>query len=154
MRVDDRDTAEDITSITFMKAWEKLPAYKERGVPFRAWLFRIARNATIDHYRTRRPVESLDEIVGFSDPKEPSVSDTFESKLESQEVREMIRALTPLQKEVIVLKFLAGFSTSEVAEYLGKGEGAVRAIQMRALRALSSVPRESALMELASDNLA
>ena len=65
LRVEDQQTAEDITSNVFLKAWEKLDKYQFRGVPFRAWLFRIARNAVIDHYRTRKEMAPLEAVIAL-----------------------------------------------------------------------------------------
>ena len=134
-RVADDQTAEDITSQVFLRAWEHLKRYRQDG-SFLAWLYTIARNAVIDHYRTRKEVVPLNDALPL--PVEgPTLQERVELKVETEHVRRAMLRLTSVQKEVLSLKFIAGFSTEEIARHLGKREGAVRALQMRALRALA-----------------
>jgi RNA polymerase sigma-70 factor, ECF subfamily len=137
LRVEDQQTAEDITSSVFLKAWEKLGGYKERGVPFRAWLFRIARNAVIDHYRTRKETAPLEAVVNTYDTDARTVSERVGSRLEAEKVIEVMQQLTDDQRNVLTLKLVHGLNTKEVAKALGKRQGAVRALQMRGLQALA-----------------
>lgn len=139
LRVEDQQTAEDITSDVFVKAWEKLDKYQFRGVPFRAWLFRIARNAVIDHYRTRKEMAPLEAITGVKDETTMSVSERVGLSLEADKVLESMRELTGDQRNVLTLKLVHGFNTQEVAKALGKRQGAVRALQMRGLQALAKI---------------
>ena len=134
-RVADNQTAEDITSQVFLRAWEHLKRYRQDG-SFLGWLYTIARNAVIDHYRTRKEVVSLDDALPL--PVDgPTLQERVESKFEKEHIRHAMLQLTSDQKEVLSLKFMAGFSTEEIAHHLGKREGAVRALQMRALRTLA-----------------
>ncbi|MGH2581404.1 MAG: RNA polymerase sigma factor [Anaerolineales bacterium] len=137
LRVEDQQTAEDITSNVFLKAWEKLGGYKQRGVPFRAWLFRIARNAVIDHYRTRKETAPLEAVVNTYDPDARSVSEKVSVRMEAEKVVEVMQQLTHDQRNVLTLKLVHGLNTKEVARALGKRQGAVRALQMRGLQALA-----------------
>jgi RNA polymerase sigma-70 factor (ECF subfamily) len=141
-RVADSETAEDLTSAVFLKVWEKLGSYQDRGLPFRAWLFRIARNAVIDHYRTRKEVAPIDLISPEELPKTSALADDVEKSLEAERIRRLMDQLTDIQREVLILKLINGFSTEEIAETLGKKAGAVRALQMRALNALSKLIEE------------
>ncbi len=136
-RVSDDQLAEDITSDVFLKAWENLNHYQSRETPFIAWLYRIAHHTVIDQYRASRPVVPLEEAGEMADPPGDSLEKRVESRLRLDEVRHSIRHLTEEQQHVIVMKFIAGFSTQEIAREMGKNEGAVRALQMRALRALA-----------------
>jgi RNA polymerase sigma-70 factor (ECF subfamily) len=134
-RVADDQTAEDITSQVFLRAWEHLKRYRQDG-SFLAWLYTIARNAVIDHYRTRKEVVPLNDALPVPTDG-PTLQENVELKFETEQVRRAMLQLTSDQKEVLSLKFMAGFSTEEIAHHLGKREGAVRALQMRALRALA-----------------
>jgi RNA polymerase sigma-70 factor, ECF subfamily len=139
-RVTDEELAEDITSHVFLKAWEKLGTYKPGQSPFIAWLYRIARNSVIDHYRTRKFAISLEE----ADPEELSHTDEVDEKIDlhiqSQLLREALKELTDMQQEVLVLKYVCGFSTSEIALKLDREQGAIRALQMRGIRGLAKYP--------------
>ncbi|MEX2143245.1 MAG: sigma-70 family RNA polymerase sigma factor [Anaerolineales bacterium] len=139
LRVEDQQTAEDITSNVFLKAWEKLGAYQFRGVPFRAWLFRIARNAVIDHYRTRKEAAPLEVVINSHDEQGLPLSQQVGLRIEAQTVIESMRQLTEDQRNVLTLKLVHGLNTKEVAKTLGKRQGAVRALQMRGLQALAEI---------------
>ena len=143
LRVEDQQTAEDIAANVFLKAWEKLEAYEQRGVPFRAWLFRIARNAVIDHYRTRKEVAPLEAIVNTFDENAQSVSENVGTRLEAQKIMKSMEQLTDDQRNVLTLKLVHGLNTQEVAKALGKRQGAVRALQMRGLQALAKLLESS-----------
>lgn len=138
-RVGDELTAEDLTSQVFIKAWDNLSSYQMRGLPFSAWLFRIARNSVIDYYRTFRETTSLEfEAVAKPDP-EGDVDERIERQLQAEEVRLALQKLTEDQRQVLTLRFIEGFSTEEVAQVLGKRPGAIRALQMRGLQALTEI---------------
>jgi len=134
-RVGDERTAEDLTAEVFLRAVEGLPNYEPRGVPFAAWLYRIARARVADHFRRQRRggTAALDESW-------PSGEDSPLAQLERLSLHERLRAalghLTTDQQQVIVLKFVEGFSNAEVARILRKTEGAVKSLQHRALNAL------------------
>jgi len=135
-RVTDEVTAEDLTSQVFSKAWENLDRYKPSGAPFIAWLYTIARNAVIDHFRTRKETVGLDEIASLSSAG-PSPDDVVELHFETEALREALQSLTDEQQQVVVLKFIAGMTTDEIAKQLGKRPSAIRALQMRGLQALA-----------------
>ncbi len=129
--------AEDVSGQVFLRALESLPGYKWTGVPFQAWLFRIAHNMLVDSLRrrSRRPSEPLDEGV----PDRTKVADP-ESWLEEKVRREglllAVDRLTELQRQVITLKFAGGLTNAEVAQVLGRTEGAVKALQHAAVQSL------------------
>lgn len=137
-RVTDEQTAEDLTSHVFYKAWENLGRCKSTGAPFIAWLYTIARNAVIDHYRTRKHTVALDEAVSLASD-EPAPEDELDLQFKTESLREALGELTSEQRQVVVLKFISGMSTEEIAAHLGKRSGAVRALQMRALQALAGL---------------
>jgi RNA polymerase sigma-70 factor (ECF subfamily) len=136
-RVSDQQTAEDLTSHVFLKAWEKLDHYRPKG-PFMAWLYAIARNTVIDHYRTHKQTVSLDEASPIpSRNQEPD--EIMQLEFEIQSVQEAMKQLTEEQREVLILKFIAELDTAQIARRMGKSQGAIRALQMRALQALSRI---------------
>ena len=135
-RVSDDVLTEDLTSQVFLKAWEYLDRYQAGSSPYIAWLYTIARNLVIDHYRTKRDTVNLDDIVHIR-AHEPSPDDEVQSRFEIQEMRAAIQYLTDEQQQVLILRFIAGLSTERVAEIMEKRESAIRALQMRALQSLS-----------------
>jgi RNA polymerase sigma-70 factor (ECF subfamily) len=131
-RVGTADQAEDLTEHVFLKAWEAVPRYESRGLPFAAWLYRMAHNAVIDHYRASRPTTSIDETFDLEDEKQ-SPSDAVMAGVDRDELKLAIQRLNPDQQKVIILRFVEGLSHAEVGKIVGKSEGAVRVIQHRAL---------------------
>lgn len=132
-RVTDIETAEDLTSGVFLKAWENIRRYRPGG-PFVAWLYTIARNTVIDHYRTRKPAVGLDEVVLF---EEAALDDGLDRQDEAAVLRDGLRGLTDDQHEVLTLRFIEELDTEQIARRMHKSEGAIRALQMRALQALA-----------------
>jgi RNA polymerase sigma-70 factor (ECF subfamily) len=130
------DEAEDMTAQVFFKAWHAIPHYRWKGHPFSTWLYRIAHNRVIDHYRTYRetlPLETAFAQLTSADPIE--IADRF---FTGAKIRAALRRLTRDQERVITLRFLDGYSTAEVAAMLDKDPDAIRALQFRGLRVLRS----------------
>jgi RNA polymerase sigma-70 factor, ECF subfamily len=134
-RVGRPSDAEDLAQLVFVKALEALPRYEMRGVPFGGWLFRLARNAVIDHARTRHEHADLESIVdrahGDAGPEEIAAV-----RQELDAVGTALAGLTDEQREAIELRFFAGLSAREAAEAMGKQEGTVRGLQFRAIASL------------------
>jgi RNA polymerase sigma-70 factor (ECF subfamily) len=145
-RVTDEQTAEDLTAQVFTKAWEKLDHYKPSGAPFIAWLYTIARNIVIDFYRTRKETVDLEDAVSIAHDG-PQPEDQVALHFEVEELRIALQQLTADQQQVVVLKFINGLSTEEIAQQLGKRTGAIRALQMRALQSLARLMREETAPE-------
>jgi RNA polymerase sigma-70 factor (ECF subfamily) len=127
--------AEDLTQLVFLKALEALPRYEARGIPFGGWLFRLARNAVIDHARTHREHADLDATVERSG-NDPELGAHVVAGEEIEAVGQALAALTDEQREAIALRFFAGLSARETATAMGKQEGTVRGLQFRAIAAL------------------
>ncbi len=136
-RVGDTSAAEDLTSQVFLKAWEKLAQYEVRGLPFGAWLFRIARNVVIDHYRARRETVSLEVLEVERVAVVEGVAGEVEMKVDVERLMVLLTKLTDEQREVLTLRFMGGLTTEEIAQVMDKQPGAVRALQMRGLQALA-----------------
>lgn len=134
-RVASRNDAEDLAGLVFYRAWQALPRYREQEAGFRAWVYCIARNSVIDYYRTSRNHASLDESwAGAIMADSANDPDTH---IVAEEVRAGLSRLPEEQQTVLVLRFVEGLSHAEVAEAVGKSEGACRMIQLRALKALA-----------------
>jgi RNA polymerase sigma-70 factor, ECF subfamily len=136
-RVEDQQTAEDITSQVFLKAWSNLDRFSFNRTPYLAWLYTIAHNAVIDHYRTRKVTTALDDVQLSQPDHSEAVENDIDLTAEMQSVKTALRALTDDQQKVLTLKFIEGMSNNEIARQLGKREGAIRALQMRGLQALA-----------------
>ncbi len=129
--------AEDLTEEVFLRAWRALPTYREHGFAFSAFLFRIARNVLIDHYRSNHNTKTAalhEDSLSLSDlahPGEPGAGN-----LEHHEVNRLLQKLKPEYRTVLVARFISGLSPEETAQAMGKSPGAVRVLQHRALAAL------------------
>src|SRR6185503_14768948 len=127
--------AEDLTQLVFVKALEALPRYETRGIPFGGWLFRLARNAVIDHVRTHRDHVDLESAI--ERPGRDAGPDEIVAVRQAlDEVSAALDALTDEQREAIALRFFAGLSAREAAAVMGKQEGTVRGLQFRAIAAM------------------
>ena len=134
-RVHRPSDAEDLTQLVFVKALEALPRYESRGIPFGGWLFRLARNAVIDHVRTRHDHAELDTIAERAHG-EAGPDEIVAVRQELDAIGAALACLTDEQREAIELRFFAGLSAREAAEAMGKQEGTVRGLQFRAIAAL------------------
>jgi RNA polymerase sigma-70 factor (ECF subfamily) len=142
-RVRSERQAEDLTGDVFVRMVTGLPNYRPTNVPFRAWLYRIARNLTIDHHRkTERrdlvPLYHAERVSGG----ENELSTIVEHRLTAERVGRALGALDPLQREVVTLRFLAGLSLREVAATVNKTVAAVKSLQHRGLAALRVALKE------------
>lgn len=135
LRLGSRQDAEDLTEEIFMRAWNNLAKYDERGIPFAAYLFQVARNALIDHYRKNRtPLSSIDDINLSG--MDPDPEDSVAHKLDFQDLQKFMENLPEDYRNVLILRFLNGLSPEETAQMMNRSEGAVRVLQFRALAAL------------------
>ncbi len=133
-----REEAEDLTHEVFVHAWQNIPTYSERGFPLSSWLYQIARNRIIDHFRTKKSNVPLDDYAA-SEEVDTAFGPDVDVTLALERVQEAIRKLGEEQQTVLIMRFVEDRPTSEVARVLGKTEGAVRLVQHRALRALRDV---------------
>jgi RNA polymerase sigma-70 factor (ECF subfamily) len=132
-RTGDRLSAEDVTAETFRVAFENLARFEWRGVPFSAWLFRIAANAAADHFKRASRDEVLAETREIHD-------ESWEARIIEVETRarlfELVRKLPRDQRDVIVMRFGQEKSVRETAGALNRTEGAVKLLQHRAMQKL------------------
>lgn len=141
----DRQTAEDLTSITFIKALEAIGSYRgDRGV-FAAWLYRIARNAITDHYRARRPHEDIETAWDLS--SDDDVERTVRDRYDIARLKTALGGLEASKREIVLLRLWEGLSYKEIAEVVGKTEGNCKVIFSRTLSELrASVPLAAFLL--------
>lgn len=143
LRVRSKEDAEDITHQVFLSVWRKVPDYKFKGHPFSSWLYRIANNAVIDYYRTSRQHQDIDTVPDSSVSENPELDRKLDLNWDMVVVKQAIAKLELDQQNVIILKFVNDFSNKEIADVLGKTEGAIRVIQHRAIKRIKNyVERE------------
>lgn len=138
IRVKNKAQAEDLTQTVFLKTFQSIKNFKEQGRPLLAYLFTIARNAVIDHWRKEksRAGDDPEEVFKNIPDSKINVEETLDDKKEIKSVKEALWNLTRDQQEVINLKFIAELSNKETAKIMGKSEEAIRQLQCRALKAL------------------
>lgn len=132
-RVRDRDKAEDLTSEVFHKALASLKRYEWRGAPFAAWLFRIAANAISDYFK-----RAAREPDNAEDPPEQGGQPEQEAEEARATLFRLVERLPAEQRRVVFERFVEQRSIREIAQQLGKSEGAVKQLQFRALEKLRS----------------
>lgn len=135
--LDNRLDAEDLTEEIFLRAWRALPKYDERGLPFSAFLFRIARNSLIDYYRQRKVVQSIDDVEIQSHEAGPE--EAVDTRIENSDLKQRIAELREDYRNVLIFRFLSGLSPEETAQVMQRSVGAVRVLQHRALSALKEL---------------
>ena len=136
MSVGSRHDAEDLTTQTFVKMLESIGRFRWRSAPFSAWLFRIAHNLAMDHFRARRRWQPEEEIPEPPGAEENSAEEQALASIGDASLLELIARLSPEQRQVLTLKFVFRFSNGETAAILDKTEGAVKSLQHRALASL------------------
>ena len=138
LRIGNKTEAEDITQQVFLKALQSISSFRWRGIPFSAWLFRIAHNQVVDYLRkkTKQATVPLDESTAslVSDPQLLA-----EQGLDIEQLLSATKRLTPTQREVISLRFAGELPIAQVAKIIGKSQGAVKALQHSAIVALRKV---------------
>ena len=136
MSVGNRHDAEDLTTQTFLKMLEKIGSFKWQSAPFSAWLFRIAHNLAMDHFRSRRRWQPEEEVPEPEGSAESSAEEEAMKMLSSESMFDLIERLSDEQRQVLILKFVFDFSNQEAATVLDKTEGAIKSLQHRALASL------------------
>ncbi len=138
-RIGSEADAEDITSRVFYRAFGHINTYIEKGVPFSAWLYRIAHNLIANwhrdsHRRKEVPLEDQVDIPIKADHPEKAMEKTQEV----EQLLQGIRRLSPDRQQLLILKFVEDYSNAEIADIMGKSEGAIKSLYHRALLSLRS----------------
>ena len=136
MSVGNRHDAEDLTTQTFLKMLESITRFRWQSAPFSAWLFRIAHNLAMDHFRATRRWQPEEEVPEPPGEEEPSAEAQALQSIGRQSMLELIDKLSPEQQQVLTLKFVFNFPSADVAKILDKTEGAIKSLQHRALASL------------------
>jgi RNA polymerase sigma-70 factor (ECF subfamily) len=131
--VPERMAAEDISQEVFVRAWKAIKSCRGREGTFLAWLYRIAHNLMVDHHRCQRKCSSLETQCRSTMTNQ---AETTELDLREVELTKALRCLPEEHKNIIILKFIEGFSNQEIGQILNKSQGAIRITQMRALSRL------------------
>jgi RNA polymerase sigma-70 factor, ECF subfamily len=133
MSVGNRHDAEDLTTQTFLKMLEAIGRFRWQSAPFSAWLFRIAHNLAMDHFRARRRWQPEEDVPEPTGEEEPSAELQAMQSIGRQSMLELIDSLSHEQQQVLTLKFVFNFPNGDVATILNKTEGAIKSLQHRAL---------------------
>jgi RNA polymerase sigma-70 factor (ECF subfamily) len=134
--VGNRHDAEDLTTQTFLKMLEKIGSFRWQSAPFSAWLFRVAHNLAMDHFRARRRWQPEEEVPEPPGEEEPSAEFVAMKTIGRESMLKLIEGLSPEQQQVLTLKFVFNLPNAEVATILDKTEGAIKSLQHRALVSL------------------
>ncbi len=136
LKIGNETEAEDMTQQVFLNALQSISSFKWKGVPFSAWLFRIAHNQVVDYLRSKkRTAVPLDESLTSSNSNDnPQL--VVEQKLDIERLLLATHQLTEAQREVISLRFAGELPIAQVAKAMGKSQGAVKALQHSAIVAL------------------
>ena len=142
VRIGNRDAAEDMAGEVFLRAVESVDSLAKPDVPVQAWLFRVAHNLVVDHYRrnSRRPTVAIDdamEIAGATD-----LVGEVELRMDMERVSAVIVQLNAGQQEVIALRFMGGLSAEEAGAVMGRTSGAIQELQRTALKAIRALLSE------------
>ena len=143
-RVGSHALAEDLTSETFLRALRRIDSFTWQGKDIGAWFTTIARNLVADHVKSSRfKLEVTTADMLDADRADGGIEDEVLGRLQSAALLDAVRKLKPEQQECIVLRFLQGLTVAETAEVLGRSDGAVKQLQLRAVRALAKLLPES-----------
>ena len=135
-KIGNETEAEDMTQQVFLKALQSISSFRWRGIPFSAWLFRIAHNQVVDYFRkkTKRVTVPIGDLPVVANEDNPQLM--AERKLDIEQLLSATGRLTEAQREVISLRFTGELSVAEVAKIMGKSQGAVKALQHSGIVAL------------------
>ncbi|MFA4999226.1 MAG: sigma-70 family RNA polymerase sigma factor [Parcubacteria group bacterium] len=139
LKVGQREEAEDLTHQVFLKAWQNISGFTERGFPLSSWLYRIARNLIADRYRKTRPFIGIsEEFVSEQLIFRPDTT-KLDDKKDIARIMDSLRELKDVERDVVIMRFVEDLSVKEVAEAINKSEGAVKLIQHRALKRIKEI---------------
>ena len=147
-RVSNATLAEDLTSETFLRALRRISSYTWQGRDFGAWLVTIARNLIADHFKSgryRMEVATSDLVEAGADRSQEGPENEVLASITNEALLEAVKKLNPEQQECVSLRFLQGMSVAETAAIMGKNEGAIKALQYRAVKSLSRLLPEDLL---------
>ncbi|MCP6720064.1 MAG: sigma-70 family RNA polymerase sigma factor [Patescibacteria group bacterium] len=136
LKVGNKADAEDLCHQVFLSAWKNIGRYRFQGFPFSSWLYKIASNTVIDHWRTKKNNTSIELVAESLLSESPKLDHLLDQKLEVQLIKTSLIKLESEQQNVIIMRFVDELTNKEIAQILGKSEGAIRVIQHRAIKRL------------------
>jgi RNA polymerase sigma-70 factor, ECF subfamily len=136
-RVSSERIAEDLTGDVFVRVLEGLPTYEDRATTILAWIYRIAHARVVDYYRTTGRSDKHEDINELEISVEDDVDDQLMGRYQAEAIQAALLTLTSEQQQVIMLRFVEGYSLETTAGLLGKTESAVKSLQHRAVQRLS-----------------
>jgi RNA polymerase sigma-70 factor (ECF subfamily) len=132
-----KEIAEDIVSDVFLKAFESINSYKNKGGLFSAWLYTIARNKVIDYYRSKKPTANIEDM--FDIPHDAEIPEEADAKALLSKIGEYIKTLNAKQREIVLLRIWEEKSYAEIADIVGGSEDSVKMAFSRAIRTIRDV---------------
>lgn len=144
-RVANDRVAEGVTFQVFFKAWEQLDHYQVFGSSFISWLYSIARNQVIAYYRTHKKTVALDSSFSLTSEGR-YLGEEVQDMFDLQAMRDGLQFLTEEEQQVLILKFIVGLPTKNIARIMARRDGDVRAVQIRALQTLARYLKEKELI--------
>jgi len=139
-KIPNREQAEDVLQDTFLKAWRALPKLSLDNLNFNAWLYRIARNAINDYYRTLKRRPTPDNLENYYDlSSDSNIEKEVSSNIDIEKLKIAIKNLPNSYQQILDLRFLQEFSIEETAKAMGRTEIAIRVAQHRAIKKLNSI---------------
>lgn len=152
LKVSHREEAEDLTHQAFLKAYENIDKYSNEGkyvgLTFGSWLYRIARNIVIDHYRSRKGHDDaklelqIDDFIEELASPETPIDRKVDERLEWKLVLDAMKELKEVERDIVIMRFVDDLPHEEVAKVVGKSVGATKLIQHRALKKLHDKVRK------------
>lgn len=139
-----KETAEDVTSKVFMKAYTAIGSFDAGKGTFSAWLYQIARNAVIDHYRTSKPALDIEDVWDLKSGDD--VARDASARIELEKVQEYIKALPSEQRDIIIMRVWQELSFAEIAAALGKSEASCKMSFSRSIKKLRETMPEALLL--------
>lgn len=144
-RVTNDIVAENVTVQVFFKAWEQLDHYKPSGSPFISWLYAIARNQIIVYYQThKKTISELNKSILLD--RDSDLSEEVRDMFDMQALRDSLQFLTEEEQQILILKFIVGLPTKNIARIMAKREGDILVLQIRALQTLARYLEEKAIL--------
>ncbi len=128
-----KETAEDLTSQTFFKALKNM-ASVDSAKPFASWLYKIAQNTVLDHYRTKRNNQDIDDIYDIAD--DTDIVSSLDIEEDSKHIKKYLEKLTPLERDIIIMRVWQELSYKEIAEIVGKSEASCKMSYSRSIKKL------------------
>lgn len=146
-KVSVKQVAEDLTHEIFLSAWQNIKNYKQKQFAISSWLYQIARNKVIDHYRADKKNISIDTEDFSEEMLGSKEQESLDTPFAINKIKSLIKFLKPEYQDVLIMRYIEDLDHKEIASALNKSEGAVRLIQHRAINNLKELYKKSILQK-------